>query len=1186
MTGRQWIAIPSLFALGAALLLQGPTPPAAAGPAGLDGIVGAGASGFQLVNLDPDLAAEVVIDLYNQGGGAPIILRRSIPAQGTAAVYLPVESSVARGAYSAVARSDRPIDLLLRHDWAASGAAVYENQTGSAAELVLPFVAKQYAGQTSLITVQNTDVAVEAQATLDFYMGSQTAPTTSLNLAIAPGASATIDMGRDPGLAGVPAGSTGWLRVTGDRPLALSSLVDIETSAKGVYSVEGGPIGSLTGRVLSAPFVANAYSGAGGEAGQTTGITVLNPGDQTASVSLRYDGAAGSCAGMQVDQGSFDLPAKGSLVFYQGNVPALPTGDSGLPTACAAGALIEASAPVAAVVNSTDLLGATTSAVLARPLSQGVTRLALPVLRSRHTNLAISSLVQAHNPGPQAAQVTLRMTLWNGQDIVCPVDCKRTIPAGGAAQWDLAALADFPDNSYGDAWLTSDQPVQATVLETSGVMDGAMYNALPDRRDQEGDAARGRFMPLLLVGGGGGGAGPTRTAAPTALPGSTPIPSATPRPKPVRSLREDIAGTGIQVLNLGAAEADASLRLQDIRGGASITVERPAVPAGAAANVYMPAEASLHDAVYSGLAAVQGQPMDALIRSDWSALGKAILSRAPFADVDVIVPLVARYDDISSSYLFIQNSDADHVANVTLDLRVAEGQAEGRRKLALSLAAGSATMVDMSRHPALQELIADRQSWTGWVRLKSDRPIAALALADLERSAGAYVVPGLTTEQLGLRLAAPMLFRHLPEDAGQPGGSVLDSAIHVVNPSDQPVTVTLTYRVSAGGSATCPAGQEIVHGGAARTLAPGAIGLYHQHLTIGGDSGLPEGCAASAIIAASAPVAALVDIGNDRGLAAAYPAEPAALAASSLHLTLVRREHTSLMLTTLIQVQNPGDQPVTANLRVFKFDGALMDCPSGCQVLLAAGASHVWDPRQIQGWTPNSYGSARIEADGPVTAVVLDDSANQKMDMAAYTGLRDSGRLIAPLPMLPRGLSLASLPEPDLAEVTPVVLSIAARAPRAEADRLTTSIRLACGGVPLRSARIHLVYDAGWLSFDETDADADSIPDAVSARLPSDVRLSVQHDRVGREGRLTLAFDAAPDSLLTGAVDIGVTLRQAGQPGEGAFGLGFDPKKPAVLVDDKGLPVEPEIAGAGWRPGGVYQVLLPLLSRLSAGGIR
>jgi len=1182
MTGRQWIAIPSLFALGAALLLQGPTRPATAGPAGFDGISGAGTSGFQVVNLDPEQTAEVVIDLYKQGGGAPIILHRSIPAQGTTAVYLPAESGLERGAYAAIARSDRPIDLMLRHDWASSGAAVYENQVGSGTELVLPFAAKQYVGQTSLITVQNTDVAAVAQATMDFYMDNQPAPTASRNLAIAPGASATIDLGKDPFLAGIPAGSTGWLRVTGDRALALSSLVDLETSAKGVYSVEGGPSENLTGRLLSAPFVANAYSGAASAASQTTGISVLNPGDQTASVSLRYAGAAGSCAGMQAQHGPFDLPAKGTVVFYQGNVSGLPTGDSGLPVGCAASALIEASVPVAAVVNSIDLLGASTAAALARPLNQGATMNALPILRSKHTNLAISSLVQAHNPGSQVAQVTLRMKLWNGQDIVCPVACKRTIPAGGAAQWDLAALVDVPENSFGSAWLSSDQPVQASVLETTAVMDGAMYNALPDRHDQEGDAARSRFMPLLLVGTGGSGSGPTRTAAPTALPGSTPVPSNTPRSGPIRSLREDVAATGIQVLNLGTAEGDASLRLQDLRGGAPIQLERPAVPAGVAANVYLPAEASLQNSVYAGLAAVHEQPMDALFRSDWTTLGKAVLSRAPMADVDIVVPLVARYDGISSSYLFVQNSDPEHAANITLDLRVAEGQAEGRRSLALSLAAGGATMIDMSRHPALQELIADRSSWTGWVRLTSDRPVAALALSDLERSAGAYVVPGLAPAQLGTRLAAPMLFRRMPQNPGMVDGGVLDSAIHVVNPNPQPAIVELRYRVSFGGPVGCPGGQEIAHGEEPQTLAPGELRLFHQHLATGIESGLPEGCAASAIITASAPVAAVVDIGNDRGLVAAYPAEPATLASANLHLTMVRREQTGLMLTTLIQVQNPGDQPVTASLRVFKSNGMLMDCPTDCLVTLAAGASHVWDPRQIQEWDPNSYGSARIEADGPVTAVVLDDSTNHKVDLAAYMGLKDSGRQVAPLPMLPRGLSLASLPEPDLAEVTLAVLSISSRPPRAEAGRLTTPIRLACGSIPLRRATIHLVYDAGWLNFDETDADGDAVPDAVSARLPSGARLAVSQERSGREGRLTLTIDAASDSLLTGGIDIGVTLRQVGLPDEGAFGFGFDPKKPAELLDTHGRPVTPEIAGKGWRPGSFHAVYLPLLPRTSA----
>ena len=100
--------------------------------------------------------------------------------------------------------------------------------------------------------------------------------------------------------------------------------------------------------------------------------------------SLRYAGAAGSCAGMQAQHGPFDLPAKGTVVFYQGNVSGLPTGDSGLPVGCAASALIEASVPVAAVVNSIDLLGASTAAALARPLNQGATMNALPILSLIH----------------------------------------------------------------------------------------------------------------------------------------------------------------------------------------------------------------------------------------------------------------------------------------------------------------------------------------------------------------------------------------------------------------------------------------------------------------------------------------------------------------------------------------------------------------------------------------------------------------------------------------------------------------------------------------------------------------------------------------------------------------------------------------------------------------------------------
>lgn len=1177
MASRLRIALLGLLALSAALLLLGPTLPIAAGPARTDGIMGPGASAVAIVNLDPSQAAEVSIDFFSQSGRPPVTLQRTLPAQGIASVYLPAETGLRPGAYAAIARSDRSIDLLVRHDWPASGGAVIENRVGIGTELILPLAAKDYFGQTSVILVQNTNTSATANATLTFFMGAQGAMVADMNLNLQPGTSASIDLGKHPGLASIPTGSLGWMRLTSNQPMALSSIVDLSTSETGVYSVEGGPLAELSGTRLSAALVANAFVGATGAVSQTTGISVLNPGDQATSVLLRYSGAAGSCAGMALQHGPFDVPAKGMMVFYQGNVVAAPTGDSGLPAGCAASALIEADVPVVAVVNSASPLGDSTAAVLARPIDQGASRVALPTLRRRHTGLSMNSLVLVHNPGQQPAQAVLQLTLWNGAPVSCSPDCERSIPAGGSTLWNLDTLAGVPDNSYFSAWILSDQPVLATVLDFGSALDTAMYNGLPDRHDLEGDAAKVRAIPLLLQSSGDGQPIPTRTARPTPVPGTTTVPG-TPVPLPVGSLRGDLASTGVQILNAGAAMTGVSLRLQSYNGGAANQVDNPTVAAGVAANFYLPTLPNLLNTAYAGLGAAADRPIDAAFRTDWNALGKAVLARAPAADVDVIVPLVARYDTITSSYLFIQNSDVDHEAMVTLDLHVFEGQRLGRRQLALTLAPGAATMVDMSRHPALQDLIEERTSWTGWIRLTSDRPIAAMALADLERSAGAYVVAGLGTADIGATLAAPMLFRHWLENADAAAGGILDSAIHVVNPNEQPVTVTVRYRVAAGGPAACPAGQEIVHGGQSHTLAPGASGLYHQHLLIGPDSGLPQGCAASAMIEASAPVAATVDIGNESGLVAAYPAEPVGLARSTLHLTMVRREHTNLMLTTLIQVQNPGTQSVTATLRVFMSNGTEMDCPSGCQVSLGAGASHAWDPRQFPTWTPNSYGSARIEADGPVTAIVLDASTNQTVDLAAYAALRDDGRQMAPLPMLFRGVSLASLPQPDLEPATPPLLGMSMRPPTAEGDRLTTQVDLRCGSKALRRAVLRFIYDASWLRFDETDADGDSVPDAVSIALPAGARLAVAHERSGGEGRLTVTIDASPTGPMSGALRMAVTLRQTGVPGEGAFGFGIDPKNGAELTGSDGRAITPEIGGMGWRPGAYHEVYLPALA--------
>ena len=104
--------------------------------------MGPGASGVQIVNLDPDEAADVSIDFFSQSGSPPVTLQRTLPAQGIASVYLPSEATLRRGAYAAIGHSDRPIDLLVRQDWPTSGGAAIENRVGIGTELILPLAVK------------------------------------------------------------------------------------------------------------------------------------------------------------------------------------------------------------------------------------------------------------------------------------------------------------------------------------------------------------------------------------------------------------------------------------------------------------------------------------------------------------------------------------------------------------------------------------------------------------------------------------------------------------------------------------------------------------------------------------------------------------------------------------------------------------------------------------------------------------------------------------------------------------------------------------------------------------------------------------------------------------------------------------------------------------------------------------
>jgi len=450
----------------------------------LAGIQGAGGSGIQIQNLDASQDAQIVADFYNQKGSAAVTINRPNVAAGSAAnIYLPTEQSLTNGAYAAIISADRQIAAIARTDWSTSGGAAIYSNVIPGNEVSVPLAAKGYNGQTTLASIQNTDTGQQATVTVEFYKAGNTSPLVTTQKNIGPGTSVTVDLGKDAAFTSVPAGTLGALVVkSASIPVGVQAFMDIENFTKAVYAYEGVP-SEQAAATLFAPLVRNDFFG-------TTGISVVNPGSTQVQVKVTYIASplTPACSGQSVHGGAaFPIEAKSSAVFYQGNIAALPTGDSGLAKKCLGAAKIEATGGnILAIVNDADLgktansPGAGTSAAYnAFPAASGAKKVALPLFRNKHTNLDLSTGIQAMNISDTPANVSIEFKNSSGQ-LINVTGTSATIAPLASFTWFPPAIAGMPGNTYGSASLTSDQPIVAIVNDASGngKVDAAIYSGI------------------------------------------------------------------------------------------------------------------------------------------------------------------------------------------------------------------------------------------------------------------------------------------------------------------------------------------------------------------------------------------------------------------------------------------------------------------------------------------------------------------------------------------------------------------------------------------------------------------------------------------------------------------------------------------------------------------------------------
>lgn len=451
----------------------------------LAGIVGPGNSGIQIQNLHQTEQAAIVADFYPQGGGGPITLNKVAPAGGSANIYLPTESAVGTGAYGVIISSDKPIAAIARTEWADVGGAGTYSSVDPATSVLLPLATKDFANQTSQFSVQNTDTTGSASITVKVFARGQSTAVVEFTDSVLPGTSKTYDLsdtGRFPGLPdcncfGVPTGFLGSITVDADKPIVVQSFVDFGGGSKAVYAFSGIDKDKAAD-TLYAPLVRRDFYG-------DTGISIVNPNPTSVDVTITYRADPLSPNGGEFTQ-SLTIEANSAEIAYQGpggfDLPDGPGRNDGW----FGSATLEATGPIAAIVNDALNFTETSAAYNVPSAEDGAPTVSLPLVRRRHVSAQqLTTGVQCMNIGASDADMTISFTGWDGTSV--GTETKTAIPQYGSANfYQDSATTPVPSSGrpeggwFGSATVTSTQPIVCIVNDASltGVYDAAIYNGI------------------------------------------------------------------------------------------------------------------------------------------------------------------------------------------------------------------------------------------------------------------------------------------------------------------------------------------------------------------------------------------------------------------------------------------------------------------------------------------------------------------------------------------------------------------------------------------------------------------------------------------------------------------------------------------------------------------------------------
>lgn len=439
--------------------------------------------------------------------------------------------------------------------------------------------------------------------------------------------------------------------------------------------------------------------------------------------------------------------------------------------------------------------------------------------------------------------------------------------------------------------------------------------------------------------------------------------------------------TGIQVQNLDQSDpAAVSADFYHSGGNLEANINVGSVPAGAAANIYLPSQSELPTGAYAAIINADRQ-IAAIARTDWETSHGAAIYSNVIPGQNVSLALVERKYYGGSSLVSIQNTDQQAAASATVKI-YKSGDTNPAVTQTYSIPQGTSITLDLEQDVEFAGL---GDQFLGSMTVESATEIGVMSFVDIATSEKAvYAFEGVPSEMASDTLYAPLFRAKQYVVAGNPASGRLDTGISIVNPGDSAVDVTLTYYGADNPSASAACR------GKTFTSPTVTIQSKSSHVFYQGNpaaENLPDDCFGSAVAhATGGGILGIVnDSQNEGETAAAFNAVTAEQGATTVALPLYRRNHVGL--STGISVMNVGTEDANVTAAFTPAGASPVSC-SNCSGTVSPGGTLIFWPPALNGLTDGTYGSASITSSQPVAVIVNDFSMNGTTDAATYNGIK------------------------------------------------------------------------------------------------------------------------------------------------------------------------------------------------------